>query len=87
VWLPYAVGLGVLVHIAGDVLTREGVPVPVIWLLRRCRLAPVHLSTGAAVERVLLVPLFITATVCFLYVNTGVQDAVDPLLQRLAALG
>jgi LexA-binding, inner membrane-associated putative hydrolase len=87
VWLPYAVGLGVLVHIAGDLLTREGIPVPVVWLLRRCRLSPVHLNTGATVERVLLVPLFITAAVCFLYVNTGVQDAVDPLLQRLAVLG
>jgi hypothetical protein len=86
-WLPYAVGLGVLVHIAGDFLTREGIPVPVIWLLRRCRLSPIHLNTGATVERVLLVPLFLTLAICFLYVNTAVHEAVDPWLQRLTALG
>jgi hypothetical protein len=86
-WLPYAVGLGVLAHIAGDLLTREGIPVPLIWLLRRCRLSPLRLRTGATVERVFLVPLFLTATVCFLYVNTGVHQAVDPWLQRLGALG
>jgi hypothetical protein len=86
-WLPYAVGLGVLVHIAGDLLTREGVPVPLIWLLHRCRLSPVHLRTGATIERVFLVPLFLTLAICFLYVNTAVHETVDPWLQRLTSLG
>ena len=32
-WLPWAVALGVLVHIAGDFLTCSGVPVPLVWLV------------------------------------------------------
>ena len=82
-WLPWAVGVGVLTHIAGDWLTREGVPVPVFWLVRRSRLAPVHLRTGATVEKTVLVPLFVVATVAFLYLNTGASELVDPLLARL----
>ncbi|GAA4744678.1 metal-dependent hydrolase [Modestobacter marinus] len=82
-WLPLAVALGTLTHIAGDWLTKEGVPVPVFWLARRSRLAPVHLRTGAVVEKAVLVPLFLVATVVLLYVNTGARDLVDPLLDRL----
>ena len=81
-WLPLAVVLGVLTHIAGDGLTKEGVPVPLFWLVRRGRLAPVHLHTGAVVERVVLTPLFVLATLTFLYVNTGARHLVDPLLGR-----
>jgi hypothetical protein len=82
-WLPLAVVVGVLTHIAGDGLTKEGVPVPVFWLVRRSRLAPVHLHTGALVERVVLTPLFVVATLAFLYANTGARDLVDPLLDQL----
>jgi hypothetical protein len=82
-WLPLAVVVGVLTHIAGDGLTKEGVPVPVFWLVRRSRLAPVHLHTGAVVEKMVLVPLFLVATVAFLYVNTGARALVDPLLTHL----
>jgi membrane-bound metal-dependent hydrolase YbcI (DUF457 family) len=82
-WLPLAVVAGVLTHIAGDGLTKEGVPVPLVWLVRRSRLAPVHLRTGATVERVVLVPLFVVVTVAFLYVNTAARDLVDPLLAGL----
>jgi membrane-bound metal-dependent hydrolase YbcI (DUF457 family) len=86
-WLPGAVAVGVLAHIAGDFLTREGVPVPVFWLVRRSRLAPVHLRTGATVEKAVLVPLFGAATLAFLYLNTGARGALDPLVERLAAGG
>lgn len=82
-WLPLAVAAGVLTHIAGDWLTREGVPVPVFWLVRRSRLAPVHLRTGAVVEKAVLVPLFALATVVLLYRNTGARDLVDPLFAQL----
>ena len=82
-WLPLAVVVGVLTHIAGDFLTREGVPVPVFWLVRRSRIAPVHLRTGALVEKAVLVPLFVVATIALLYVNTGAGDLVDPLLAQL----
>lgn len=86
-WLPYAVGLGVLAHIAGDFLTREGVPVPVVWLLHRCRIALVHLRTGTTVERMLLAPAFFVATLVCLYLNTAARGLVDPVVQRLAHLG
>jgi uncharacterized metal-binding protein len=86
-WLPWAVGLGVLAHIAGDFLTREGIPVPVFWLIRRSRLAPIHLRTGATVEKMILVPAFTVAIVGFLYVNTAAGAAVDPLVERLLSLG
>jgi len=86
-WLPLAVVLGTLTHIAGDFLTKEGVPVPLFLLLRRSRLAPVHLHTGTTLEKAVLAPLFLTAAVAFMYVNTGARQLVDPLLQHIAALG
>ena len=86
-WLPWAVALGVLTHIAGDALTTAGIPVPLLWLVRRCRLKLLTIQTGAVVEKVVLVPLFVVATVGFLYANTIPGRALDPLVQRLLALG
>jgi LexA-binding, inner membrane-associated putative hydrolase len=86
-WLPWAVGVGVLTHIAGDFLTKEGVPVPLLWLIRRSRLAPIHLRTGAFVEKAVLVPVFLVAIAVFGYVNTEAHTAVDPLVDRLLSLG
>src|SRR3954464_7009149 len=86
-WLPWAVGVGVLTHIAGDFLTKEGVPVPLFWLVRRSRLAPIHLHTGAFVEKAVLVPAFLVAIVVFGYANTGARTAVDPIVERLLSLG
>lgn len=86
-WLPWAVALGVLTHIAGDALTTAGVPVPLIWIFRRCRLKLLPIRTGATVEKVVLVPLFVLATVGFLYVNTAAGPALDPFVERLLSLG
>ncbi|HEX2075909.1 MAG TPA: metal-dependent hydrolase [Geodermatophilus sp.] len=86
-WLPWAVALGVLTHIAGDAVTTAGVPVPLVWLVRRCRIELLPLRTGTLLEKAVLAPLFLAAAVWFLYVNTGVRDAVDPFVQRLLALG
>jgi hypothetical protein len=86
-WLPYAVGVGVLTHIAGDFLTKEGVPVPVFWLIRRSRLAPIHLRTGAFVEKAILVPAFLVAIAVFVYLNTGARGALDPIVDLFAAGG
>jgi hypothetical protein len=86
-WLPYAVGVGVLAHIVGDFLTREGIPLPLIWLLHRCRFALVPLRTGATVERVLLAPAFLVATLVFLYLNTSARGLVDPVVQLIAHFG
>ena len=83
-WLPWAVALGVLTHIAGDFLTKEGVPVPLLWVVRRSRLAPVHLRTGATIEKTVLVPLFGVATLAFLHLNTDALGALDPLVGLLA---
>jgi membrane-bound metal-dependent hydrolase YbcI (DUF457 family) len=86
-WLPWAVALGVLTHIAGDALTTQGVPVPVLWLLRRTRLALSPLRTGTALEKVVLVPAFVLVTIYCVYLNTDVRTAVDPLLADLRDLG
>ena len=53
-WLPYAVGIGVLVHIVGDALTEGGVPRPFSWFdgkPNRMRGGP--LTTGRWYEHVL----------------------------------
>jgi len=82
-WLPWAVAAGVLTHIVGDAITTAGVPVPLLWLLNRGRLVFFPMRTGATLEKAVLVPLFLAATVGFVYVNTEVQDAVDPLVEKL----
>ncbi|RFU19069.1 metal-dependent hydrolase [Geodermatophilus marinus] len=86
-WLPWAVALGVLTHIAGDAITTQGVPVPVVWLVKRCRLALTPLKTGTTLEKAVLAPAFVLATVWFVYANTGLQDAVAPWVQELRSLG
>jgi membrane-bound metal-dependent hydrolase YbcI (DUF457 family) len=86
-WLPLSVVLGCLVHIAGDALTTQGVPVPVLWLLRRSRLALTPLRTGTTLEKVVLVPAFGLATLYCVYLNTDLRAAVDPLLADLPGLG
>jgi membrane-bound metal-dependent hydrolase YbcI (DUF457 family) len=82
-WLPWAVAAGVLTHIVGDAITTAGVPMPLLWILTRGRLVFFPMRTGATVEKAILVPLFLAATVGFIYVNTAVRDAVDPLVERL----
>ena len=86
-WLPWAVGAGVLTHIAGDALTREGVPLPLLWIPCRGRLALVPLRTGTTVEKAVLAPLFLLIAIVFGYVNTGARELLDPLWQRIVALG
>ena len=86
-WLPYAVALGVLTHIAGDALTCGGVPFPLLWLLNGGRLVFLPLRTGATVEKAVLVPAFLLATVVLIYLNTAAGPAVRPLVAGLLALG
>jgi membrane-bound metal-dependent hydrolase YbcI (DUF457 family) len=86
-WLPWAVALGCLTHIAGDAVTTAGIPVPLVWVFRRTRLKLLPIRTGAAVERVVLVPLFLIATVALVYVNTEAHSTLDPLVARLLSLG
>lgn len=86
-WLPWAVALGCLTHIAGDAITTAGIPVPLVWVFHRSRLKLLPIRTGASVEKILLVPLFLAATVGFVYVNTEAHTAVDPVIERLLSLG
>lgn len=86
-WLPYAVIVGCWTHIAGDLLTCEGVPVPLVWVVHRCRVKVTPLRTGTSIERLVLAPAFLLTALVFLYLNTGVQRALDPLVQRVAHLG
>jgi membrane-bound metal-dependent hydrolase YbcI (DUF457 family) len=85
-WLPWAVALGVLTHIAGDAITKQGVPVPVIWLVKRCRLVLTPLRTGATLEKAVLVPAFVVVTLWYVYLNTDLRTAVDPWLADLRGL-
>jgi membrane-bound metal-dependent hydrolase YbcI (DUF457 family) len=86
-WLPYAVALGVLTHILGDALTCGGVPFPLLWIINGGRLAFLPLRTGATVEKAVLAPAFLLATIVFIYLNTAAGTAVQPLVTSLLALG
>ena len=76
-WLPWAVALGCLTHIAGDALTTAGIPVPLVWIAHRCRLKLLPIRTGNVVEKAILVPLFLFATALCIYLNTEAHTALD----------
>jgi LexA-binding, inner membrane-associated putative hydrolase len=86
-WLPWAVALGVLTHIAGDALTNAGIPLPVLWLLRRTRLKFSPMRTGTVLETAVLVPAFIVAIAVCVYLNTEAHTALDPIVERILSLG
>jgi membrane-bound metal-dependent hydrolase YbcI (DUF457 family) len=86
-WLPWAVALGCLTHIAGDAITTAGIPVPLLWIVHRARLKLLPIRTGNAIEKLVLVPVFLAVAVCFLYVNTDAHTALDPLVARLLSFG
>src|SRR6195952_699760 len=86
-WLPWAVALGCLTHIAGDAITTAGIPVPLLWIFHRARLKLLPIRTGNVIEKGVLVPLFLATAVCLLYVNTEAHTALDPLVARILSLG
>ena len=86
-WLPWAVALGVLTHIAGDLITRQGVPLPLVWLLKRKRVALTPMRTGTTLEKSVLAPLFLGLALWFCYANTPAREALDPWVQGLLSLG
>ncbi len=63
-WLPWSVGVGVLAHLAGDCLTKEGCPL--LWPNRRHFMLPVVQRTGNRVETLFFSPLFAVGTVVLL---------------------
>lgn len=86
-WLPWAVAAGVLTHIVGDAITTAGVPAPLLWLVNRGRLVFFPIRTGATLEKSVLVPLFLVATVGFIWVNTDLRQAFDPIVDRFVSSG
>jgi membrane-bound metal-dependent hydrolase YbcI (DUF457 family) len=68
-WLPFAVGLGVLVHIAGDAVTRSGVPKPLSWLDGDPDRNQGPLTTGRWYENWLIAPALVAATAVLVYLN------------------
>src|SRR4030095_7712526 len=80
-WLPWAVALGCLTHIAGDALTTAGIPVPLVWIAPRLRRKLLPIRTGNIVEKGVFVPLFLVATALCIYLNTEAHTALDPLVE------
>lgn len=87
-WLPFAVALGVLTHIAGDAVTEHGVPVPLSWLTAQPRRLPGGpLDTGGGVERYAVAPALVLLTGWLIAVHTPLLDhARHAITQALATL-
>lgn len=91
VWAPLlalAVCVGVVVHIAGDAVTTEGVPVPLMWLTAGPRRGGVPLfSTGGLVESFVVAPLLAGGLIAALWWRMpGVGSWVGSALGDLARL-
>ena len=63
-WLPVAVGVGVVAHLVGDCLTKEGCPL--LWPHRTHYMVPIIQRTGNKVETLLFAPVFGIGTVVIL---------------------
>jgi membrane-bound metal-dependent hydrolase YbcI (DUF457 family) len=63
-WLPLSVAAGILAHLIGDCLTREGCPL--LWPRRRRYMLTLITRTGNGVERWLFAPVFGVATIALL---------------------
>ena len=79
-WLPYAVALGVLVHIVGDALTVGSIPKPFSWLDGKPnRMGSGPMTTGRWYEHV-IAAVMVGVTVVGLYLHvptiTGFVDQV-----------
>jgi membrane-bound metal-dependent hydrolase YbcI (DUF457 family) len=87
-WLPAAVALGVVTHIAGDWLTTDGVPVPfTTWLSRK----PVTVGlrafdAGRGPEPLLRALVFPLAALAGLYLHTSLGPLTRPLVHPVLAV-
>jgi membrane-bound metal-dependent hydrolase YbcI (DUF457 family) len=86
-WLPVAVAGGVVVHILGDALTTDGVPVPFqTWTRKHPRTVGLRLfDAGKGPEPLLRVLVFPVLTVVGLYLHTGLGDPFRPLVHAVVA--
>lgn len=79
--LPWAVAGGVAIHILGDALTRQGIPVPVAWIWTRARIpGPVFLTTGGVLEQLLITPLLAAITLWAVWSHTDLAGLVARLI-------
>lgn len=67
-WLPFAVGVGALAHLAADCLTDRGCPL--LWPLPWRLCVPIVSRTGNKVETWVLSPLFVLGTLAMLWYLT-----------------
>lgn len=70
-WMPLAIVLGVASHIVGDLLTNEGVPLPIVWIWTRNRVALSLFKTNGIVERAVVAPALTLFTVWAIMQTTG----------------
>jgi membrane-bound metal-dependent hydrolase YbcI (DUF457 family) len=63
-WLPWSVAAGILAHLAGDCLTKEGCPL--LWPHSAHYMIPIVQRTGNRMETLLFAPLFTLGTVALL---------------------
>lgn len=76
--LPWVVAGGVLIHIAGDLLTDEGVPIPILWLLgHRQRLSLGLFTTGRRLEKLLVAPALSILGLWLFCVRVGIHDVTS----------
>lgn len=68
-WLPIAVGLGALTHLAGDCLTQRGCPL--LWPIPTHFEIPIIKRTGDKFETAFLTPLMAVGATVALYVATN----------------
>ena len=85
-WLPVAVWVGALTGIAGDALTRDGVPVPLVWIwTRSARIRITRMRTGGVLEKRVVAPLVQAVTVLSaLYVTGTIQPIIDTARRVMA---
>ena len=77
--LPLIVAAGVLIHIAGDWVTTEGIPVPVAWLFGNHRRLSLNLfKVNTPTERLLVAPALSLLGLVVLCRHLGIHD-VDSL--------
>jgi membrane-bound metal-dependent hydrolase YbcI (DUF457 family) len=83
--LPLVIAAGVLIHIAGDWLTNEGIPIPIAWILgHRDRLSVGLFKVNGLLERTLVAPALSLAAVVLLAAHLGIHD-VDSLARWCGA--
>lgn len=76
--VPWAVGIGVTVHLLGDMATVQGCPL--LWPVHRHRYNYLALSTDHAVERYVVGPALTLAAAWLVVTMAGGVDVIGPAL-------